>query len=414
MTTIYAHHHCLTCQYLKQQKPPEKSVKQEIQAENLSSCGRFCKITWNGACVATKAAYNISCKIFHVIGMFYQSICNILDVASRSTGFHQYLLKPLGQVNPLTDRVQFSLIPTSFEKFIGSLHYPSLVQSLGGRDTSAKGKKMESLLQSIVRDLTPKKYDKDGNLLNSNGSINNNPSFQGTEDKEVTRGLEFEVTYVNSSIFNAMCLPGGKMVVTKGFVQSILDSDEVKKQGQSPRDLIATVLGHEMTHALARHGASRLSFSILTKCLRVGVENFVTSTIADKNKKKYETPQERFQRIQDAQKVGELAGMVFSGISSLFSLSHSRNHEREADEHGIRLMREAGYQDFAGHHMFHVFQEKEGSHQKSLLHQNFLSTHPQSDERVENALVHGKQPLKNRKRMPSRPQKEDNDTLFAQ
>ena len=142
---------------------------------------------------------------------------------------------------------------------------------------------------------------------------------------------------------NAFCLPGGKVGVFSGILPITKDDAG-----------LATVVGHEVAHAVARHGAERMSqdavFQILEE-LTLGSSSQASRTV-----------------IQQAYGLG-------------FSLPHSRQQELEADRLGVLYMARAGYQPREALGFWKRFAEynsKNGGGKQI----EFLSTHPLDDHRI--------------------------------
>ena len=70
--------------------------------------------------------------------------------------------------------------------------------------------------------------------------------------------FQWEFNLVEDEAINAFCLPGGKVVVYTGILQMAKNDDQ-----------LATVISHEIAHALARHGAERMSSSMVQQGLQV-------------------------------------------------------------------------------------------------------------------------------------------------
>jgi predicted Zn-dependent protease len=111
-------------------------------------------------------------------------------------------------------------------------------------------------------------------------------------------------------MINAFCLPGGKVAVFTGILPVTRDDTG-----------LATVMGHEVAHALQRHGAERISRSVLEQIAQLG-------TLA-------------------AAATGAIDPGVMQGIQSAYgvgvSLPFNRKQESEADYIGLQLMAKAGY-----------------------------------------------------------------------
>lgn len=137
---------------------------------------------------------------------------------------------------------------------------------------------------------------------------------------------------------NAFALPGGTMVITDEFV---------KKFPQD--DVLAGVIGHEIGHVVEQHGLKQTYRSLSIYIL-------IAYLIGDP---------------------GPLLEDVLLEGNLLLSLSFSREHESSADEFGLRLADEAGY-DPAG--LVTFFEEI-----RKLVGENdgWLSTHPSNSDRID-------------------------------
>ena len=160
-------------------------------------------------------------------------------------------------------------------------------------------------------------------------------------------GLNWEFQLVKSSEVNAFCLPNGKIVFYEGIL----------KYADTP-DYIAVVMGHEMAHAIAKHGNERMSQEAAVNLL-----GSIAST-AIGNKK------------------GEMAQSLFNlgfGIGSQAGilLPYSRKHEYEADKIGMYIMDIAGYDINAAP----AFWEKM-LNGKTGSSNDFFSTHPSDAKRI--------------------------------
>nr|XP_051196184.1 mitochondrial metalloendopeptidase OMA1-like [Lolium perenne] len=76
-------------------------------------------------------------------------------------------------------------------------------------------------------------------------------------------GLDWEVIVIKDDTVNAMCLPGGKIMVYTGFLDHFKTDAEV-----------AAVLGHEVGHVIARHTAEMASKSLVSMFMRTGIRQF--------------------------------------------------------------------------------------------------------------------------------------------
>ncbi len=155
--------------------------------------------------------------------------------------------------------------------------------------------------------------------------------------------FQWEFKLFDSSVANAFCLPGGKVAVYSAIAEYMDNEAE-----------LAVVIGHEIAHAVARHGGERISQSILQEMGKNLL--FMASGDSDES---------------------SLAAVAY-GIVTEYGvlLPYSREHEYEADRIGMILMAKAGYDPSSAI----VFWEKFGGSGGGL---EFLSTHPLSENRIE-------------------------------
>lgn len=155
---------------------------------------------------------------------------------------------------------------------------------------------------------------------------------------------KFEIRVVNKDIPNAFALPGGKIVVLTGLMTS----------AKSP-EMVAGVLAHEISHVTQRHGMRQL--------LRM-VGTFVLLQLV----------------VGDA---GAIVDMLVRYVNQLIGLKYSRDMERDADYHGFLLMKKAGIHPRGLKDFFSVMKELQKKYGADNI-PAFLSTHPLTEERVEN------------------------------
>ncbi len=152
---------------------------------------------------------------------------------------------------------------------------------------------------------------------------------------------------------NAFCMPGGKIVVYDGLLRLVESDDE-----------LAVVLGHEVAHAVAKHGNERMSQQLLA-----GVGGAALGAgLAAKGKSK--TTQ-------------SLAAGVF-GLGAQYGvmLPFSRKHESEADYMGLVLLTMAGYDPDAAVPFWRKMAAAGGSKQPAIL-----SSHPSDEKRIADILA---------------------------
>ncbi len=152
----------------------------------------------------------------------------------------------------------------------------------------------------------------------------------------------------DSKTINAFCLPGGKVFVYTGIFKIAKTEAE-----------LATVLGHEMGHALAHHGAERMSLALLAG---LG-EEVLAHTLHWKNPRTREL-------FLMAYGLGATVGVI---------LPYSRKQELEADEIGVYLMAKACYDPRAALKFWQNMLKISRGKPKPPV---FLATHPPDEVRV--------------------------------
>ncbi|MGB0514181.1 MAG: M48 family metalloprotease, partial [Wenzhouxiangellaceae bacterium] len=186
-------------------------------------------------------------------------------------------------VNPVTGERNLSLVDERWELNIGEQQYAPLRQAQGGDFTLDPG--LVDYVQEVGQRLA------------------------AVSDRD----LPYEFHVINESVPNAWALPGGKISINRGLLTE-MDSEAE----------LAAVLGHEIVHSAARHGAQGQSRSILLQgaVLAGGIAAGVASDD---------------QRYTQAALLGGMVG------AQLINQRYSRDAERESDLYGMRYMKRAGY-----------------------------------------------------------------------
>lgn len=158
-------------------------------------------------------------------------------------------------------------------------------------------------------------------------------------------GFQWEFALIESKEANAFCLPGGKVAIYTGILPM------AKNEAG-----LATVMGHEVAHATARHGGQRMTVALGAQLLQLGAQ--VALGQKDTTTKR---------AIFGALGVGTTIGVV---------LPFSRSNESEADQIGLVYMARAGYDPNEAPQFWGRFAQTAGSSGS-----DFLSTHPSSGSR---------------------------------
>jgi len=156
----------------------------------------------------------------------------------------------------------------------------------------------------------------------------------------------------DDKMVNAWCMPGGKVAVYTGILPITRNENG-----------LAVVLGHEVAHAIARHGNERMSQSLLASMGGMAL------AVALKEK-----PSRTRQLYMAAFGVGASVG---------FLLPYSRVHESEADRIGLTLMARAGYDPRGAIPFWERMNKKGGARPPE-----FLSTHPAPASRIADMKIH--------------------------
>jgi predicted Zn-dependent protease len=165
---------------------------------------------------------------------------------------------------------------------------------------------------------------------------------------EQIKNYKWEFNLIESKEINAWCMPGGKVAVYTGILP--VTKDEAG---------LATVMGHEIAHAIAQHSVERASSMIKSQ---IGGA-IVGAAVGNKS--------ETTQAV-----VNQLYGL---GSQAGYVLPNSRNQELEADKMGLSFMAMAGYNPSTAVGFWQrMAQASAGSAKPS----EFFSTHPSDDTRI--------------------------------
>ena len=182
-------------------------------------------------------------------------------------------------VNPVTGQRELVLVSASEELAIGRAQYLPAQQMQGG--IYATDPELSAYVDRVGQKLA---------------------AVSGSD-------LPYEFVVLNNSLPNAWALPGGKVAINRGLLTALNNEAE-----------LAAVLGHEVVHAAARHGAKQIERGLLLQGLLLGAAvGTYDKTYA----------------------AGVLVGAQLA--AGLIGQKYSRDAEREADFYGTRFMARAGY-----------------------------------------------------------------------
>lgn len=165
----------------------------------------------------------------------------------------------------------------------------------------------------------------------------------GLQAQHIEKTFDWEVNVLNSEQVNAFCLPGGKMAVYTGLIPVAQNNNAM-----------AIVMGHEITHALLRHGAQRMTEQKLA---------------------------------QIGQMAGAMSGMDQSQMQAVMAvygygraLPYARKQESQADEMGLMLAAAACFDPQEAIPLW----ERMGQASGGEAPPEFASTHPNPGTRIQN------------------------------
>jgi predicted Zn-dependent protease len=221
-------------------------------------------------------------------------------------------------INPVTGKNELTLVPEATEINIGTQQYlPSRQMQGGDYSTSPQ---VVSYVKRVGQRLA------------------------AVSDRK----LPYEFNVINDSTPNAWALPGGKIVINRGLLVELENEAE-----------LAAVLGHEIVHAAARHGAKGMERGMLLQGA------ILAAGMASQN--------------------SEYAQMAVGGAgvaAQLITHKYSRDAEREADLYGMTYMSRAGYDPRAAINLQQTFVRLSAGGDSNWLNGLFAS-HPPSQERVD-------------------------------
>lgn len=231
------------------------------------------------------------------------------------------LLTTACSVNPVTGDNELSLMSAEQEVALGAQQYGPSQQSQGGRYV----------------------VDPDVNAYVSQVG----QKLAAVSDRS---GLPYEFVVLNNSVPNAWALPGGKIAINRGLLVLLDDESE-----------LAAVLGHEIVHAAARHGAKQQTQGTLLNVGLVAAGAALSS--------------------QDQDTAGLAMGALGVGAQA-WQARYGRGQELQSDKYGIEYMVRAGYDPQGAVELQKTFVELSEGQQASWM-DSFFASHPPSQQRVE-------------------------------
>ncbi len=224
-------------------------------------------------------------------------------------------------VNPVTGEKQISLMSPEQEVATGAQNYGPAQQSQGGQYTVDPG--LTAYVQKVGKKLA---------------AVSDRPD------------LPYEFVVLNNDVPNAWAMPGGKLAINRGLLVYLEDEAQ-----------LASVLGHEIVHAAARHGAQQQTQNVL-----LGGAVLIAGVAISEKKPEY----------------GMLGMGALAVGAQAWQAKYGRGHELQSDEVGIKYMAKAGYDAQAAVELQEIFVKLSEGRNSGFI-EGLFASHPPSQERVE-------------------------------
>lgn len=221
--------------------------------------------------------------------------------------------------NPVTKKTEFQFVSQAQEISIGTQNYSPARQSQGG--DYVIDPELTAFVQAVGKRLA---------------AVSDRPD------------LPYEFVVLNDSVPNAWAMPGGKIAFNRGLLYELNSEAE-----------LAAVMGHEIVHAAARHGAKSMERGILLQGAMIAVGIGAQNT--------------------------DYANLIVGGAqlgAQLATSKYGRDAESESDFYGMQYMKKAGYDPSAAVTLQETFVRLSQGKQSDFITGLFAS-HPPSQERVD-------------------------------
>ncbi|MEM6626256.1 MAG: M48 family metallopeptidase [Pseudomonadota bacterium] len=248
------------------------------------------------------------------------------------------------QKTGITGRNQMITMSVEDEVRLGDQSYAQILRSenvlcdRGATSCPADAGEIVNVIELIGEDIADAAVDWEQDLV-AEGRI---PSWGTLADK-----FDWEFKVIQSDTPNAFCLPGGKVAFYTGILPTAQN-----------RNGIAVIMGHEVGHALARHGAERMSQQKVMQLGQVAVGASMSGSDAGTQR-----------MVMGAFGMGAQVGVL---------LPFSRSHESEADMIGLELLTRACYDPREAPELWRRMAQLGGGQRQPEM----LSTHPDPEARA--------------------------------
>lgn len=231
-------------------------------------------------------------------------------------------------VNPVTGKTELSVMSPEQEVAAGAQNYVPAQQSQGGQYAVDPG--LTAYVQRVGKKLA---------------AVSDRPD------------LPYEFVVLNNDVPNAWAMPGGKLAFNRGLL--IYLEDEAQ---------LAAVIGHEIVHAAARHGAQQQTRNVF-----MGAGVLLAGIAIAEKKPEY----------------GVLGAGALAVGSQAWQAKYGRDDELQSDEVGMKYMAKAGYDAQAAVELQEIFVKLSEGRNSGFI-EGLFASHPPSQERVEKNRQHAK------------------------
>jgi len=223
-------------------------------------------------------------------------------------------------VNPVTGKNEISFVSPEQELQMGAQNYAPSQQQQGGQYVVDPG--LTAYVQKVGKKLA---------------AVSDRPN------------LPYEFVVLNNDVPNAWAMPGGKLAINRGLLMYLEDEAQ-----------LAAVMGHEIVHAAARHGAQQKTQNMM---MSAGV--LLAGVVVAQKKSEY----------------GLLAVGALGVGATAWQAKYGRDDELQSDEVGIKYMANAGYDAQAAVELQEIFVKLSEGKNAGFI-EGLFASHPPSQERV--------------------------------
>jgi len=305
-----------------------------------------------------------------VIGAVTSRIQYIVDaIFSAITWIFPCIGNTIYPINPINGKRHLVLLPRCIEEAIGNMLYSIITFGMGETSRTFEG---TTSINQKVQEVFKKVKDANYELLHAQ-----------TEDS--AEGYNYHVKVTRSSMVNAFACAGGGMVVFTGIIEEIRDTvNNRKDEARDVKvhfadgsvatvdlsqvkvdDVIAALLGHEMTHVASRHTLHQLALVLILILVLNAIRALLVRALGEDS-----LPSQLLLNLEDF-------------ILQYLLNANSRVHEYEADVTGLEFMKKANFNPLGALYLQEILTRMHRNGLLDTMHDKleFLFTHPYGERR---------------------------------